>query len=277
MISGTVSFFRWNGEIAMASIVVANNLFKEMQSYKTLECNQKERQQLKHTFIDKIKDKVSLRWDRANKLLQVIDEIIYKATDRGYSFNGRETLAEKCKVSIRTVDKAIKILKESNEVVVAYRHNPSSNGYKTPIIILKAHKHFGYWKSLLNIEDNVECEVEASSNSGDSKAHGMKMDLYLSNTKKQESNNINNPSHNKIVQFVANRVQDSIKTGTKIKYLSSYINKLMQSLENQALYAENMRQVKLKQQQQAAFSKLAEELGVKKTKKQIPFYDWLND
>lgn len=275
MISGAVSFFVRMEHIDMAAIVVANNLFKQMQSYKTLECNQKERQQLKHIFIDKIKEKVSLRWDRASKLLQVIDEIIYKATDRGYSFNGRETLAEKCKVSLRTVDKAIKILKDSNEVVVAYRHNPSSNGYKTPIIILKGHEYFRYWKSLLNIEDNVECKVDDAINLDKPKLEDAKSSLYLSNIKKQESNIIN-LSNNKIIQYVVNRVQDSVKQGTKITFLSSYIDKLVRSLEKQALYAENTRLNNLKKQQEQKLSQLAEELGIKQTQKPVPFYDWLN-
>lgn len=63
-------------------------------------------------------------------------------------------------MSTRTVDKAIRLLKESGEVIVAYRENPNSNGYKTPIILLKRHEHFKYWCELLNIE----CEVENHEN-----------------------------------------------------------------------------------------------------------------
>ena len=124
-----------------------------MQSSKILKMNQKERQKLKWKLIDRIKSKIAIRWNRAKKVLSVIDEIIYKATDRGYSFNGRETLAEKCKVSLSTVDKAIKLVKQSGEVLVAYRHNPASNGYKTPIIILKQHENFTYLNELLGLEN----------------------------------------------------------------------------------------------------------------------------
>lgn len=106
--------------------------------------------------MNQIKSKIDIQWNRAKKVLSVIDEIIYKATDRGYSFNGRETLAKKCKVSLSTVDKAIKLLKQSGEVLVAYRPNPASNGYKTPIIILKNHDNFTYWHELLGLENSVE-------------------------------------------------------------------------------------------------------------------------
>jgi len=126
-----------------------------MQSYKTLESSQKERQQMKYNLMDRIKENVSIRWYRAKKLLSVIDEIIYKATDRGYSFNGREKLAELCNVGLSTVDKAIRVLKESGEAIVVYRENPNSNGYKTPIILLKNHPHFEYWNELLKFKTHT--------------------------------------------------------------------------------------------------------------------------
>jgi hypothetical protein len=149
----------------MTFLVVPNNLFSRMQAYKRLEHSVTERRNLKDEFLNGIKSALTtIRWNRATKLLKVIDTIIYFATDRGYSFFGRETLAKKCNVSTRTVDKAIRLLKESGEVIVAYRENPNSNGYKTPIILLKRHEHFKYWCELLNIECEVECEVENHEN-----------------------------------------------------------------------------------------------------------------
>ena len=262
----------------MTVLVVSNNVFNKMQSFKTLASNQKERQQMKYTFLDRIKENVPLRWNRASKLIKVIDEIIYKATDRGYSFNGRETLAKKCVVSLRTVDKAIKILKESDEVIVAYRHNPSSNGYKTPIIFLKKHEYFMYWKELLHLEDDVSCEVDNSKKVDLSNAEAGKMDLYHLYTKKQESNIIySNPSHTKIVQFIINRVQDSIKKGTHIKYLSSYIDRTIRSLEKQSLYAENIRLAQAQRQKETELSNLAERIGIKKQNNSPIFYNWLDE
>jgi hypothetical protein len=259
----------------MTVLVVENNLFKQMQSYKTLKCNQRERQQMKQTFIDRIKEKVSLRWNRANKLLQVIDEIIYKATDRGYSFNGRETLAAKCNASLSTVDKAIKIIKESGEAIVAYRHNPSSNGYKTPIIILKGHEHFKHWKDLLHLEDNVEQKVGISEDTETPTLESMKkISTYNHQSKQERYINISNPTYAKIVRYVTNRVKDTIKQGTRIKYLSSYIDRIVHSLEKQAIYAENERQIKARKQREKESSLLAEELGLRK-QREIPFYNWL--
>jgi hypothetical protein len=145
----------------MTFLVVTNNVFNQMQAYKTMDITTSSRQKMKFNFLDKIQEKVdSIRWDRASKITKVLDTIIYFATDRGYSFFGRETLARKCQVSLRTVDKAIKVLKDSEEAVVAYRQNPKGNSCKTPIILLKRHKHFSYWSKLLNLECEVECEEE---------------------------------------------------------------------------------------------------------------------
>ena len=156
-------------------LIVSSKLFNRMQSYKTLESSQKERQQMKYNLMDRIKENVSIRWYRAKKLLSVIDEIIYKATDRGYSFNGREKLAELCNVGLSTVDKAIRVLKESGEAIVVYRENPNSNGYKTPIILLKNHPHFEYWNELLKLEQNLKQKVENAETSCESREEEAKI------------------------------------------------------------------------------------------------------
>lgn len=187
-------------------IVISNKTFSQMQSYKTLDYSQDERQQLKYTFMDRIKEQVSVRWNRAKKLLRVIDEIIYKATDRGYSFNGRETLADICEVGLSTVDTAIRVLKESGEVIVAYRENPASNGYKTPVIILKNHPHFSYWKALLKLEQDVKQKVENAEKSCESKDEQPKIiPTYLLST--FLNNNHLNTRRNQYIKYVPKLIQ----------------------------------------------------------------------
>lgn len=254
------------------TVVVTSNQFKQMQSYKTLSINQKERQKLKWGFIDRIKSKINIRWNRAKKVSAVIDEIIYKATDRGYSFNGRETLADKCNASLSTVDKAMKLLKQSGEVFVVYRQNPASNGYKTPIIILKQHEHFTYWNELLGLENNVEQKVEHAEKSMTPMDEGAKkVSTYLLPSLKQENNN--NMSSNKIVRYVSNRINDVIKQGTTVKYLSSYVDRIVRSLEQQAIFEANKReQAKIRQRKAKA-----EEFAIKMNKfsNQPVKYNWL--
>jgi hypothetical protein len=91
------------------------------------------------------------------------------------------------------------------------------------------------------------------------------------NPLKQESNIISsNPSENKIIQYVTNRVNDSIKQGTKIESLSSYIDRVVRSLERKAIYAEKIRVMKLQKQRE-------NEAGIIKESHAIPFYNWLKD
>lgn len=91
---------------------------------------------------------------------------------------------------------------------------------------------------------------------------------------KQESNIYKQA--NKIAQYVINRVNDSIKKGTRITYTSSYIDKIVTKLEWQALYAENNRQIKAKQQaHNESYEKVKGMLGKEPVKP--VFYNWLEN
>ena len=88
--------------------------------------------------------------------------------------------------------------------------------------------------------------------------------LESSNTK-QESNNIENP----IMKAVFNRVQDAIKEGSTITYLSSYVDRVFRSLERQALYAENNRQKALRKKREEEARMFLNPI------KDIPLVNWL--
>ncbi|TKH02734.1 hypothetical protein FC682_20935 [Peribacillus simplex] len=91
--------------------------------------------------------------------------------------------------------------------------------------------------------------------------------LESSNTK-QESNNI---SDNKIMKAVFNRVQDAIKEGSTITYISSYVDRVFRSMESQALHMENNRQKakrKKREDQARAFLNPI---------KEVPLWNWLEN
>ncbi|WP_242267288.1 hypothetical protein, partial [Bacillus cereus group sp. BfR-BA-01518] len=97
------------------------------------------------------------------------------------------------------------------------------------------------------------------------------------NIQKQERDNIiNNPTIDKIIKFVSNRINDVIKQGKDITYLSSYVDKTVRSLERQAIVKENLRQIKLrKEQEEKARKGLQKALGMIGTERQpVQFYDW---
>jgi hypothetical protein len=222
-------------------LVIANETFQSIQQLDRATETERERKQLKYSMLDRISEALGRAFRNARKVAAVIDEITYKATDRGYSFNGRETLSEKVGVSLRTVDNAIKLLKQSAEVIVAYRENPGSNGVKTPVIIFKSHPNFERIARLLNLQDcEVVCEVENPSNPTEtSDSSPKKVATYSLPLKQEKYNNISNTD--KIKAVIEYKINDAMRKGTTITYISSYINRVFRSLTNQALIAEQSR------------------------------------
>lgn len=93
-----------------------------------------------------------------------------------------------------------------------------------------------------------------------------KVSTYLLSTLKQETNNYRkNHQEGKIIQYVTNRIKDAMKTG-KITFLSSYVDRVVRSLEQTAIFEANKREkAKIKKREAAA-----KELAVKINKVKQP-------
>ncbi|WP_100408474.1 hypothetical protein [Bacillus solitudinis] len=221
--------------------VIANEYFNVLMNLETATDYIKERKQLKHSLLERLVNVLGRSYRKARKVAAVIDEITYKATDRGFSFNGRDTLAQRVGVSLPTVDRAIKLLKESGRVVVAYRENPNSNGAKTPVIIFKDHANFKRISAILKLRDNVVDKVEKDETLTETGGRGVK--IVATNTYRKQDNHIyNGDNHtvNEIVKYVSLKVSDAMKKGGRgIHFLSSYVDKVIQSEENNAYYKAN--------------------------------------
>lgn len=213
--------------------VIANEYFKILINLEKTTDYVRERQHIKHSLLDSIADVLGRSYRKAKKVAAVIDEIAYKASDRGFSFNGRQKLAEKVGVSLPTVDRAVKLLKESGLVYVGYRENPRSNGIKTPVIIFKEHANYKRIASILKINDEVIDKVEKDEIRIESSVTDIKKvptNIYL----KHEKYNIH-PSFDKIVDYVSLKVSDALKkNGKGISFLSSYIDKAISTEDKNA-------------------------------------------
>ncbi|MFE4430986.1 hypothetical protein ACFRH9_29140 [Peribacillus butanolivorans] len=84
---------------------------------------------------------------------------------------------------------------------------------------------------------------------------------------KQESNNI---SDSQIIKAVFNRVQDAIKEGSTITYISSYVDRVFRSMESQALHMENNRQKALRKKREEEARKFLNPI------KDVPLVNWLD-
>lgn len=230
--------------------IIRNNEFQIMLDTPRLGISVSQRKKMKDSILMKIEDTVNIRWSTAKKVRAVIDDIVYKLTDRGFSFAGRLTLADKLGVKPRTVDNAIKHLKASNLFYVCYRENTASNGAKTPVFILKDHPNFAIFNSLLYLECNDECDKECEvENAENTYVPTVEEDentptYSLSSFTKQENNNKYNTREiyplitklstdtklegnlKRIVEMLTLKVSDALKKGVDIQSFSSYCEKV---------------------------------------------------
>jgi hypothetical protein len=256
---------------------VETDQFNQMISYNPYVTTGKEKKKIKYSLLDRIQEVLGEKWNRFKEgTRQAFDMICFLGTELGFVYAGDDYLAERHAISDRTVRNRLKELEELGQVIKVHRRAAHCNGRGKPIYIFVNHPYFHYWVELLgiNLEDfQTHFQTENGQTPCESKEEeSKKISTYSLPTLKQENNNI---SDHKIIQYISNRVRDSINKGTTIKYLSSYINKMVSSLEHQAVYEENRRLATLRKQQQEENSKFIQGLlGIKKPET-VPFYNWL--
>lgn len=237
--------------------VIENEYFNVLINLEKVTDYVRERRSIKHRLLEGISSALGRSYRTAKKVAAVIDEIAYKASDRGFSFNGRETLAEKVGVSLRTVDNAIKLLKISGCVYVGYRENPNSNGAKTPVIIFKEHTNYKRIAAILKLpcEEVCEevCEVEKSETLSQGKSRGLKKVSTNSYLKQEKDNIYTKPLFEKIIEYLYLKISDASQKNNKgITYLSSYIDKVITNEEKNAYYkAKKTYHTRLKKEREA--------------------------
>lgn len=267
---GGASFFvseKLEGDEKMQ--IITNEQFTELKEIERVTEFIYKRRKIKNELMNRIAESLGRKFRKAQKTTLVIDEIVWKATDRGFSFNGRETLAEKLDVSLRTVDNAIRLLKDSGEVVVCYRENPKSNGAKTPVFIFRSHANFERIASILDLSVCEEvCEVENTEKPTAAKDSPLNTFAtiiglpYKNKTNKYIKGKIQ--PYEKIVYYLAYKIdQVQRRNGKGIEHLSSYIDEVFENEIRKATLV-----VKHKQQKQ--------KLTIKPSPR-VVFYDWLNE
>lgn len=258
----------------MTTVLVDSKIFNQMISYKPYTENQSQSKKVKFTLLDDIKNFFSDKWFRLkNGTRSALDMMAFLSTERGFVYASQLYLGERYGVSDRTIRRIVRELEEAGLIYTVYRRHSKGNSKGKPVYLFTQHPYFEYWANLLNLNIQDRVQEEKVQTYWESKQNSVKkVPTYIHQSIQERDINI---SDNKVVQFVVNRVQDSIKRGTKITYLSSYIDRIVRSLENQAIYAENMRLVKQKKQQEEEMSQLAIELGIRNPKEDV-FYDWLN-
>lgn len=192
------------------------------------------------------------------ELFQLIGEHSVKYS--GISFMRNKIMAKKLGVHVRTIQRYTRLLEDLHILLKVPTNRKNNRGQASNTYVI------------LPVLKSVATRI----------CHGGCHPLDPSfKPLKQESNNIS-LQENKIVEFVVNRVNDSIKKGKTITYLSSYINRIITSLEKQAIFAEAMRQDAARKQLEEEHRQELIKLGVIKEQPQqeeyqrkVPFYNWL--
>ena len=147
--------------------IIKPTQFNQIMEFKKYSTNISERKalkrKLKYSIIESLQDEY---YSYSDNTKLVFDEIIYKATDRGFSFNGINTLATKCNVSESTVKRVLRRLRSTGKVFVAYRKNPNGKGAKTPIVFFTEHPLFKSYHSFFSfpielVNDTLKNETNA--------------------------------------------------------------------------------------------------------------------
>ncbi|MFF0566013.1 HTH domain-containing protein [Bacillus velezensis] len=260
------------------TVLVDSKVFNQMISYKPYTENQLQSKKMKFTLLDSIKDYFSDKWYRfKNGTRSVLDMMAFLSTERGFVYASQLYLGERYEVSDRTIRRVISDLEKAGLIYIVYRRHSKGNSKGKPIYLFTQHPYFKYWVNLLNINDHEYVQEEKRENTDLSKAGACKtVPTYIHQSLKQESNIIySNIPEQKVVQYVVNRIQDSIKKGKTINYLSSYVNRVVHSLERQAIFHEVMRLEKKKQQEEQEASKRIRSL-LKIERKPVIFHNWLD-
>lgn len=261
------------------SILIDTATFNQMIQQDPYVKNLLESKNMKFSLLNDIKSFFSDKWDRLkNGTRSVLDMMAFLSTEKGFVYASQLYLADRYDVSDRTIRRVIKELEQAGLIYTVYRRHANGNSKGKPVYLFTNHPYFDHWATLLNIDVQEHVQEEKAESEGvsrDQEGNQVPTNIYQS---KQESNiNISNPSNQKIISFVTNRIQDSIKKGNKIQFLSSYINRIVDSLERQAIYDANLRHMKAQKQKQAQMSEMAQKLGLRKSPSPKVIYNWLDE
>lgn len=180
------------------------------------------------------------------ELFQLIGEHSVKYS--GISFMRNKVMAKKLGVHVRTIQRYTKLFEDLHILLKVPTNRKNNRGQASNTYVI------------LPVLKSVVSRV----------CHGVCHPFNPSfKPLKQESNNIDNHPESKVIEFVVNRINDSIKQGTTITALSSYVDRTVRSLERQAIFKESMRLAKQRKQREE------EQQQPKEYQRKVPFYNWL--
>lgn len=257
-------------------VFVESNTLHQMKSYDPYTENQMQSKNVKFKLLKDIKEYLSDKWLRLkNGTRSAIDMMAFLSAERGFVYASQLYLSERYGVSDRTIRRVVKDLVEAGLIYIVYQRCKKSNAKGKPIYLFANHPYFTIWADLLNINVHNHVQEETPQKLDLSMVEEQKQIATNKDLLKQESNN--NINENDITKYIMYKIKDATKNKQiVIKYVSSYVGKILRSLEKQALYHENLKQRNYRKQlDEKVGESLRETLEL--SSERIPFYNWLEE
>lgn len=145
----------------MSMLILNERIFKKMMVVDKVHLNANERKDEVSKILYQIEEIVGVDLTNRPKLRRVMDDLIYKLTDRGFSFYTTQKMKENFSIGTTTIRDTIKLLKQSGLFFIAHRRQSikdkhaknGSNAGKGYVIFFKAHVNFSFFKELLGFAD----------------------------------------------------------------------------------------------------------------------------
>ncbi|MCO7126605.1 hypothetical protein NIE88_12605 [Sporolactobacillus shoreicorticis] len=161
--------------------IVEHSQFKQMLSYRICYKDKSEQQQIKNQLKDEVVTAYGDKWIRlAEGTRSAIDEMVFMATERGFSFMSKDYLTRHG-ISKRTLDRVFNFLSDKRLIHIVYRRKGCLNLTGKPIFLFKNHPYFKYWIDFLSLDvANDDVANVAAENSQDTTLSSDLEDIHVS-------------------------------------------------------------------------------------------------
>lgn len=143
---------------------VETEQFNQMISYSPYAIKKHEKNKVKYSLLDRIKDCLGNKWDRLKEgTRQTFDMVCFLSAELGFFYASDAYLSERHDISDRTVRNRFKELEELGQVIKVYRRAKRCNGRGKPIYLFVNHPYFKYWVELLKIEADFRTDFQTEN------------------------------------------------------------------------------------------------------------------
>ena len=154
-------------------LIITESQFDEMKKTVSYTQNRAEQKKMKRHLFESVRIEYGEAWYRMKKeTRKAVETLLFSASDRGFTFIGRKSLANMRGIVTATVSRILAFLRNAGIIEVVYRRAKNGNGKGNPVLIFKDHPYFKKWISFLGLEngsveqvnDKIDDNVETPEN-----------------------------------------------------------------------------------------------------------------